>query len=317
MKEFNFEILKRFLEHTTEEKETLLIKKWMIKNGLTEKDLIKLLQMPEEIQMFEEINSKKDWQPIRKILFPSKKSNKTQIYFRIAASIAILFVSIGIYYSINRFLNHPILITNNNNAVEIIMLPDSSEVFLNKNASVTYSSSYTWKRNISLDGQAYFEVRKNPKKPFTVKTHECGIKVLGTSFTVETREKDVEVIVNSGRVALYKLNTCKDTLFLNKGDKGIFNSNNKSLFKKKNEDTNYLSWQNHILFFTNTPITSVARDLEKYFKINIVLDKNVKSTLRYTSEFHNPNMVRVLKEMELVLNIGYQKVNNKIIIYQK
>jgi transmembrane sensor len=317
MKELNFEILKRFLENTTDEKETASIIKWMAINELTEKQLKKLLEFPEGVRLFEKIDSEKDWLSIRKKLFPEKKSYNVGRFLRVAASMAILAGLFGLLFAVYKIINRPIVIANHNNGVELIMLPDSSQVFLNKNSEIIYRANYLKKRELTLRGQVFFEVKKNKKKPFVVKANECIIKVLGTSFAVETKQSDVEVIVETGKVAFCNLKIRPDTLFLTKGKKGIFSARNHSLNMKMNEDANYLAWQNHILIFNNSPIVSVVKDIERYFKIKIILDRNVAATLRYTSEFHNPALKDILKEMELALNLHYNLVDKIIIIYQK
>jgi len=316
MLEPNLEILKRYLENKTDSKESEFVKKWLLEINISEAELASILAAGEGVGLFAKIDEKEDWSKVRRKLFPQKKTVSLKFILKAAAAIIILVGLYGLLFSISKYIHRPNIIVNNSAKVETVLLPDSSCVYLNSAASISYLSNFEKKRDLKLKGLAFFEVKKNSKKPFTVNANDCKIRVLGTSFSIETRQKDVEVIVATGKVAFYTTNE-KSVIFLTKGQKGIYSAETRNLLMKKNEDVNYLAWQNHILLFNNSSIYSVARDLEKYFRIKIILNKNISRGLHYTSEFHNPAITDILNEMELVLNIKYKITGDSILISSK
>jgi len=238
-------------------------------------------------------------------------------FYRVAASILIIVALTGIGYKINEYINSPLIVSNINHEVLKYWLPDSSLVSLNKDSKLIYYRNFLSKRTIQFEGEAFFEIKRDVHRPFIIKTAESEIQVLGTTFCVETELKNTNVTVSSGKVALYSSLQLSDTLLLEKGDKGVYNAQNRTLEKQKNNDINFLAWKNHRLSFEKTPMEKVITDLEKYFQIKV----NVKSPeifqLNYTSQFTNPTLSEVLKEMELVLNIRSDISGNIILMKLK
>lgn len=119
------------------------------------------------------------------------------------------------------------------NSTKILFLPDSSKVILNKNTSVTFPANFNSNREITLTGEAFFDVKHNDLSPFTVTCQNTRIRDLGTSFTIKGYENDNEISVNvrTGEVEFYDVNNKKDKLILKANDRGSFNKNNKQIHK--------------------------------------------------------------------------------------
>lgn len=93
---------------------------------------------------------------------------------------------------------------NGNENNELFFLPDGSKITLAKGARITYNRLLNGdKREVSLTGEAFFDVAKNPRKPFYIYTQNMVIKVLGTSFRVTTSHQQESVIVKTGKVSVY------------------------------------------------------------------------------------------------------------------
>jgi transmembrane sensor len=87
---------------------------------------------------------------------------------------------------------------------ELVFLPDGSKVTLSKGARIVYNRLMSGKkRAVTLSGEAFFDVAKNPEKPFYIQTRNMVIKVLGTSFRVKSFENEESVIVRTGKVSVY------------------------------------------------------------------------------------------------------------------
>ncbi|MGE5456962.1 MAG: FecR family protein [Methanococcaceae archaeon] len=317
MQNVNPELLRKFIAQQTNEEESKKVLQWLKENNLSREDLEYALDNPKSIWIFDEINTSQNWELVKKKMVARPKVLRMRSILRVAASILILIAVAGIGLKVKEHVNRPIIVSNNSDVVLQFTLPDSSLVSLNKHSKLTYLGSFLKNRTINFEGEAFFEIKRDIHRPFIIKTAESNIKVLGTSFSVVTDVKNTSVIVASGKVALYATLQLSDTLYLEKGDKGVFKAQYRSLEKQRNKDLNFLAWKTHRLIFDKTPIIKVIADIEKYFQVKV----NVKSPeiykLNYTSQFTNPTLPEVLKEIEIVLNIRSEVSENNILLYLK
>ncbi len=117
-----------------------------------------------------------------------------------AVFIGLLVISVSVYRDIHSVKN----IVNNTNEIKKILLPDNSKVTLNKGAKIEYGNSSIkgFNRQISLNGEAFFEVTKKDNQKFIVQTEAYDITVLGTKFNVRTYSGDNSVVLKEGKVQL-------------------------------------------------------------------------------------------------------------------
>ncbi len=182
-----------------------------------------------------------------------------------AVLLPLVIVAIGVSLYFNKDANAPIL------------LSDGTKVWLYQDAQLDYPKDFEGAtRVVTLNGEAYFDVAKDATKPFIIEAGAATIKVLGTSFNVQSSIKQTNVIVNSGKVALLAKDQEAIAVELTKGEKGIYE--NGTVQETINTDKNYRSWQTGIFEFDGTmPITEVRRQLEKYYgtiKLNISANKD-------------------------------------------
>ena len=208
-----------------------------------------------------------------KALSPSIDSFKSQSrnilmrpgIFSIAASIILLCGLVYVFavlLSNNGAMNTPYELANGEklqtemveiiagDQVEILYLPDSSLAILNKNSKLTYPKHFDEdNRIVKLEGESFFEVKRDPNHPFYVFTENTKTRVLGTSFNVKAYKNDpnTEVTVTSGKVVFFLEGTKKDRLLvLESNDKATFNKKEIKVLKTRNENMNYLAWFNEL-----------------------------------------------------------------------
>ncbi len=122
----------------------------------------------------------------------------------------------------------------------VVFLPDSSKVWVNKNSKLSYPSFFNdTVRTVYLSGESYFEVQKDPKRPFNVYTGNTRVRVLGTSFNVKEMNEDVEVSVLTGRVEFSSLKDSGAKLVLEKDETGTFNQKSTFIKKEKSNKKNF------------------------------------------------------------------------------
>ena len=134
-----------------------------------------------------------------------------------------------------------------------VTLPDGSQVVLRKGATLSYPKEFSGNiREVTLTGEAWFEVQHDKSHPFRIQTKRATMEVLGTTFSINTNDQQDELIVATGKV-----------LFTNKTDtaeKHIIYPHQYSVLTKNGFDTkplndsNFLAWKTGIIQFSNTPI---------------------------------------------------------------
>ncbi|MEQ8423288.1 MAG: FecR domain-containing protein, partial [Cyclobacteriaceae bacterium] len=192
--------------------------------------------------------------------FPSRQGT-FPMALRIAAA-ALIIVASGLV--INYFVQADDRVFVTAESTQIVVLPDGSRVFLNRNSKLTYKKSYGKEnRDVILSGEAFFEVEGDPQNPFTVQLKDAEITVLGTSFNVRAYDEmqSLEVTVETGVVNLAPKEIA-ETLELRAGDKGIFERKDQILLAEKNEDANYLAWKTKKITFDGNSLMSAAKTLE-------------------------------------------------------
>ncbi len=192
-----------------------------------------------------------------------------------------------------------------------VLLEDGSKIYLRKGTSLDYPKNF--KKNIravALSGHAFFEIAKNPEKPFMITAAETEVKVLGTSFSVNTIDKKVEVIVKTGRVQFTSLANPATNVVLTPGERAVFVNGNFS--KQKNTDINFDAWQTHQLVFSNTALEEVIKAINGYYQVHLRLkakDRQQLSAAVVTTTFNNQSLESVIKELELITSFRIRKLN--------
>lgn len=182
--------------------------------------------------------------------------------------------------------------------IKQVELPDGSTVFINKKSNLYYPKTFTReKRMVEFEGEAFFEITKNPNQPFYIKIGNKEIRVLGTSFNVNTNFSSgrVEVLVETGKVKFYVPGNAKKELFLNPGSIGAIDKN--SATKTVNKDPNYLSWKTKYFDFSKGErLDKVIATINKAYGVNIVMENPgfAKRTMAYTV-YDNKPLGMVLK----------------------
>lgn len=200
-----------------------------------------------------------------------------------------------------------------------IILPDGTKVWLNSGSSISYGSAYNQEnRNISLNGEAYFDVEKNPNLPFDVNLGAIKVQVLGTAFNVSSYKEDstLSVTLERGSVELKNQGTDKAIGKLVPGEKATFNKSNKQLAITNCDATADGLWRNNILKFEDARASEVMRKLGKWYGVNIIT-KNMKSDLRYGFTIKGESLKEMLDLVNVITPIKYSINGEEVTIIYK
>ena len=177
-------------------------------------------------------------------------------------------------------------------------LSDGSSIALNQASSLNFfDNKETGRREVDLTGDAFFDVARDEKKPFIIKTQNIEIEVLGTSFYVDAREgqNEIQVIVESGKVAV---RSGSDVQILEANEKAVFQKNNKQLTKEENKDANFSSIKTKTLVFENTKLEKVAYALNRHFNVNVTFKNETLKNCELDSTFPDMSLQSILKILD-------------------
>ena len=156
-----------------------------------------------------------------------------------------------------------------------LTLPDGSRVWLNAASSVTYPTSFTGEsRDVSITGEAYFEVARQAGKPFRVKAGDMTVEVLGTHFNINayTGEKAVKTTLLEGAV---KIAAAGKEALLKPGQQAGLHGNG-SLNVKDNVDLDeVVAWKNGLFQFNDADMPAVMRQLENWYDVKVIYEGEV------------------------------------------
>ncbi|MTI21705.1 FecR family protein [Fulvivirga sp. RKSG066] len=195
-----------------------------------------------------------------------------------------------------------------------IMLSDGSKVILNSESSITYNKYFTdTSRNITLIGEAFFEVAKDKKRPFNVTSGATTTTALGTSFNINNRTKKQRISLATGKVKIIST-VITQTYTLDPGEALDINSSTKEATKLAFDINKDLSWKDGILFFENDKVAEIISTLELWYDVKInITDKEILAK-KYTGRFENSSLEHVLKSMSFALDLSYQMNGKNITI---
>ena len=253
---------------------------------------------------WENVNSKSHIVTANRMKYLFEKSYKYSL--RIAA--VLVFGLFSWYIISNLDYNKT---ANSGSAVVVLSLNDGSQVTLNKGTKLNYPKIFKRdSREVYLEGEAFFNIVKNPLRPFIIKTPNSQIKVLGTSFNVNTNCKgNVEVIVNSGTVS-FKGASSKKQVILHKDDKGVFMKATGAIEKSINSDPNYISWKTRKFVFHETSLKDIFENIEKVYDVRIVAKDSAIYNCKMTATFDKLDIEDIIKSIDLAFKYKSSKNDN-------
>jgi ferric-dicitrate binding protein FerR (iron transport regulator) len=206
-----------------------------------------------------------------------------------------------------------------------VVLPDGTDIWLNSGSKINYRIPFVGKcRTVALTGEAYLHVVKNQKSPFILKAEKTKIKVLGTQFNVKSYPEDdqIEVALIEGSVKFsFEKNGKIVSAKLKPNELLTLNKRNKHVFVKKEKLFKYIAWHKNILVFDETPITEVAKSLERWYGVEVLIKDEEIKKYKFNAVFENEPLTRVLDLLELTspISIKYKvgKMNKKTNILNK
>jgi ferric-dicitrate binding protein FerR (iron transport regulator) len=200
-----------------------------------------------------------------------------------------------------------------------IELSDGTVIWLNACSSLEYPSFFTKNhREVTLTGEAYFQVVHRKNCAFIVHTEHADIKVLGTSFNASAyADEDVVVSLDEGSVSFVAHNaTSSKEISLSPGEQIVYDPEQYSYYLEQKDTKNASLWRSGILSFEDQSLELMVSQLERKFGTDIDVRNEELLTIRYSGTFENESLETILGVLSEVTPMKYQKTETGYMIKQ-
>lgn len=228
-------------------------------------------------------------------------------------------------------------VSTNHGSRTKINLPDGSIVWLNAGSKINYDENYgISERNVTLSGEAFFDVVKNKEKPFIIHTSNIDVKVLGTVFNVKAYPNDAttETSLIQGLVEVTIKNRENDKIILKPNEKLIVDNNSAPFIQGKgntlkpehavlinqlkpnriDSTINEIQWVQNRLVFDDEPLQEIALRMERWYNVKIEIKSDRLLHKRISGSFVNENLDQAMEALSATGRFRYKRLNDSIII---
>lgn len=312
--------MKHLLGETSPE-EDLAVKRWQEEDASHHdyyRQLQQIWESSKAIAAESAVDENEAWENFQQRIAKGKE-NATIIkknrfsWMKVAASVVLLIgISFVTYLIVNKKTAVKELIAKTDQNVLIDTLSDGSVVTLNKKSSIAYPNKFNRNtREITLKGEAFFNVAPDKKKPFIITVNDVQVTVVGTSFNVKNENGKTEVIVETGVVRITKNGK---TTELGAGEKLVVADKDGAVVKEEVTDKLYDYYRSKEFVCDDTPLWKLVEVLNDAYNSNIVIAKKELSNLRINTTFNNESLDKVLEVIHLTFDINVIKSNGQIIL---
>lgn len=256
----------------------------------------------------------------KKLGFTYQDNSKTSKWKWIGIAASILLI-VSLAFSVTTIIEKRQATTLNEYScrakeIKTVTLSDGTKVWLNSSSLLIASEPFIGgKREVTLFGEAYFEVAPNAEKPFIVETMNLKTKVLGTHFNVVAFPTDDihEISLYEGKVQLNSNNN-NNTAILSPGDRAYYDTNTGKMKLVHTDLGKPAQWRDGILRFYNEDLFSISKKLERHFQTRIFVADSVTGSFKYSGEFEEESLERILELLSAAKDFQFKINNNGIII---
>ncbi|MEC7263557.1 MAG: FecR domain-containing protein [Bacteroidota bacterium] len=178
-----------------------------------------------------------------------------------------------------------------------VTLADGTQVRLNSGSILKYPSRFEGNlRRVELIGEAFFDVAKNPNKPFVIESGEVRTTVLGTSFNVDTYPDNdqIAVTVATGKV---KVASQENEIILEPNEQGVFHKKTRSMTKERVDTSTALNWKEGVIHFEDVPLSQALKTLEKWYGVSFVLENKYAGNCHISASYNNELLSTIMESI--------------------
>jgi len=199
----------------------------------------------------------------------------------------------------------------------LVTLPDGSQVKINSGSKLWYYTSFSkTDRKVFLEGEAFFNVTKDPEHSFQVITPDLTTEVLGTAFNVKAYNgtAQTKVVVEHGKV---KSNNIEKSTILTAGEMVVYDAESREVKTRKADLQRELAWKENIILLEKTKFTETIAILEKWYGVTFIVPETMQVEGSMNGKFKDASLENVLDGLDFATEISYQLAQDTVWLYPK
>lgn len=317
------ELLPRYCEGLVTEEEHLQVEMWMgesEENRRMAKQIHALYLATDTVHIMTKVDTEKALTKVKSRM-TGNRQRKTTWWEWAQRAAAVLFIPLLVTLMVQHWggseqeLAQMMEVKTNPGMMTSLTLPDGTLVFLNSESTLSYPSRFdSDTRNVTLQGEAYFEVAKNPEKKFIVSTfHQSQIEVLGTHFNVEAYEKEerVSATLVEGKIGfIYSSDNSSKKVLMDPGQKLVYDTRDSKVQLYATSGESEIAWKEGKIIFRNTPLEEGLRMLEKRYNVEFIIKNDRLKGDSFTGTFTNQRLERILEYFQLSSQIRWRYLDS-------
>jgi len=198
-----------------------------------------------------------------------------------------------------------------------VVLQDGTRIFLNSESQIAFPSRFTLKeRRIRLSGEAYFEVSKNPHRPFVVEMDQASVKVLGTHFNARSyADEPIKVMLEEGSVQFSAPQV--EQIQLQPGEMVDYDTKTAMAHVLKVPAQSASAWRKHRLDVNNMPLDELIKMMERNYDVTFAVMNKSCYNHSFTLSMDDRDLNEVLKRMDRMspITFRYNKTDRRVVVY--
>ncbi|MHA4809240.1 FecR family protein [Flavitalea flava] len=242
-----------------------------------------------------------------------------RIKYRVAAASVLLIALSSGWWFFSKRDKQDFSVIHAENADQQVRLPDGSQAWLRRGATLHYSPAFNKKgRQVEMTGEIFFEVIHDAGLPFSVKTPHALIEDIGTSFLVKGRESFDEVIVATGKVRITDMRQTSNTLVLAEGEKALLKEDR--FIRSAAKGPNVFAWKTGKLDFRDTPLDLALEEIGDYYRVVVIIPEALKAEarlIRLTARFEKQPITEALEEIKLTTGSGIRLNKDTLFLHHR
>ncbi|MEB2777412.1 FecR domain-containing protein [Algoriphagus sp. D3-2-R+10] len=189
-----------------------------------------------------------------------------------------------------------------------LTLGDGTRVRLNSGSSLIYPEEFKGaERKVKLEGEAFFEVFRNEKKPFVIQTAEIKTTVLGTSFNINTHSKGIMITVVTGKVSVVE---GLQEVVLTKGMQAIYNPDDGSILTQSVDHyQEATAWMDERIVFRNVDLLESLNTLERWYGVEFDVKTKLRQGCKVNGNFKDQPLAHVLEALSFINGLEYRIIS--------
>jgi len=201
-----------------------------------------------------------------------------------------------------------------------LVLSDGTRIFLNSVSKLQYPVVFDkQKREVSLEGEAYFEVERDEKRPFFVNINGMKVEVLGTSFNIKAYADDDEIFTTlvEGSVKVNSAQSNEEWI-LAPNQQAVMGKNTSKVEVREVDAQQFIGWKNGVYYFTNEPVEEIMKTLSRWYDFDYEFSDESLRSIRFEGGLNKyDDITPILEIMQSTGKLKYKNDGKKIIFMQE